>query len=210
MEACGRPVTSQLLRRTYAVQDGDQPVSPPCGTEGTLDVIHRPQGCLLTSSDPSRQLSLPPVCCGWTGVSIQSPLLWPLHSPSGIYQVHGSCVSYPSRHGCSDTLVSGLLVGPHLIQIRSPVDKVLNLCHQLGIVVNHAQSHLIPSHSVTYLIPSHSVTYLIPSHSVTYLIPSHSVTYLGMYLEISSLSAFSSQERILTLISQLDEFLSCR
>ena len=30
-------------------------------------------------------------------------------------------------------------------------DKVLDLCRQLGIVVNHAKSHLIPSHSATYL-----------------------------------------------------------
>ena len=67
--------------------------------------------------------SLPLVCCRWTGVSVQSPLLWPLHGPSGFYQGHGSCVSHPSRHGRPDTPVSGRLVGPRLIQSRSPVGK---------------------------------------------------------------------------------------
>ena len=62
-------------------------------------------------------------------------------------------------------------------------DKVLELCNQPGIVVNHAKSHLIPSHSATYL---------------------------GMYLESPSLRALLSPERVSTLRSQLDEFLSCR
>ena len=62
-------------------------------------------------------------------------------------------------------------------------DKVLDICRQLGIVVNHAKSHLIPSRSSTYL---------------------------GMYLKSPSLEAFPSQERVLTLRSQIDEFLCCR
>ena len=62
-------------------------------------------------------------------------------------------------------------------------NKVLDLCHQLGIVVNHTKSHLIPSRSATYL---------------------------RMYLESPFLKAFLSQERVSTLRSQLDEFMSCR
>ena len=96
MEACDRPVAPQPLRPAYVVQDRDQLVCPLCGAEKQLDVLHRPQGCLLTGSGPSRQLSLPPVCCRWTGVSVQSPLLWPLHGPAGFYQGCGSCVSHSS------------------------------------------------------------------------------------------------------------------
>ena len=62
-------------------------------------------------------------------------------------------------------------------------DKVLDLCRQLGIVVNHAKSPLIPLCSATYL---------------------------GMYLESPSLRALPSQERVSTLRSQLDKFLSSR
>ena len=115
-KACDRPVAPQSLRPAYTVQDGDQPVCLPCGAEERLDVLHRPQGCVLTGSDPSRQLSLPPVCCGWTGVSVQSPLLWPLHGPSGFYQGHGSCVSHPSRHGRPETPIAIWTIGwssPH-------------------------------------------------------------------------------------------------
>ena len=65
VKASDRPVASQLLRSAYAVQNGDQPVGPPCSAEGRLDVIHQSQGCVSAGSDPSRQPSLPPVCCGW-------------------------------------------------------------------------------------------------------------------------------------------------
>ena len=61
-------------------------------------------------------------------------------------------------------------------------DKVFSLCHQLSIVVNYASSHLVPSCSATYL---------------------------GMFLASPSLKAFPSPERVSTLHSQLNEFLSC-
>ena len=57
------------------------------------------------------------------GQVYQFKALWPLHTPSGIHQGHGSCVSCPSRHGRPDTLVSGRLVGPRLIQSGGPVGK---------------------------------------------------------------------------------------
>ena len=62
-------------------------------------------------------------------------------------------------------------------------DVVLNLCQQLGIMGNLAKSHLNPSRTATYV---------------------------GMSIESPSLRAFPSQERVLTLWSQLTEFLSCR
>ena len=62
-------------------------------------------------------------------------------------------------------------------------DVVLHLCHQLGIMVNLAKSHLDPSRTATYV---------------------------GMTVENPSLRAFPSQKRVSTLQSQLDKFLSCR
>ena len=62
-------------------------------------------------------------------------------------------------------------------------DIVLNLCRQLGIVVNYDKSHLTPSRTAAYL---------------------------GMMIESSSLRAFPSPERVLTLLSQIGKFLSYR
>ena len=62
-------------------------------------------------------------------------------------------------------------------------DVLLNLCRQLGILINFVKSHFSPIQSATYL---------------------------GMVIESSSLKAFPSSEGISILLSQLDEFLSYR
>ena len=62
-------------------------------------------------------------------------------------------------------------------------DIVLDLCCQLGIVINYDKSHLSPTWTVTYL---------------------------EMMTDSPSLRAFPSPERVLTLLSQIGEFLSCR
>ena len=62
-------------------------------------------------------------------------------------------------------------------------DMVLALCHDLGILVNLAKSHLVPARLATYL---------------------------GMMIVTPALRAFPSQERVLALLTQIDEFLSYR
>ena len=60
-------------------------------------------------------------------------------------------------------------------------DAVLDLCHQLGMIINLDKS---------------------------YLTPSHSATYLGMVLRIPILRAFPAPKRVSALRSQIEEFLS--
>ena len=117
---------------------------PPCVAEERLGVLLRPQGCLLVGSGPSWQPLLPPVSCQWIGVSVHSPLLWPLHGPSGFSQGHGSCVSHSSRPRHPDTQVSGQLVGPHLFKsgVLVGMGQVLGPCRHLDIAMNLAFCHL--------------------------------------------------------------------
>ena len=42
-----------------------------------------------------------------------------------------------------------LILASSRVEVLWAKDKVLDFCHQLGIVVNHAKSHLIPSRSTT-------------------------------------------------------------
>ena len=62
-------------------------------------------------------------------------------------------------------------------------DIVLDLCHLLGILVNLEKSCLIPSQTATYL---------------------------GMVLVSPSLRVFPTPKRVVTLLAQVAEFLSCR
>ena len=105
--------------------------------------------------------------------------------PTGIHQDHGSCVSHTSRLGCSDTPVSGRLVGPLLIQNGGPVGKGHG-SEPISAAWHCRQSDQVASHP---LLLSHVSADIHRS---------------------PSLRAFPSQEKVSTLRSQLAEFLSYR
>ena len=55
-----------------------------------------------------------------------------------------------------------------------------------------------------------SPTGIVVNFAISHLIPPRTATYLGMTIKSPSLRAFHSPERVLTLLSQLGESLSCR
>ena len=69
-----------------------------------------------------------------------------------------------------------------LVQSSSRESLLLDLCHELGIVVNSAKSHLVPSQIVQYL---------------------------GVVVDSQSFQASPSPERVARLRSTADAFLSC-
>ena len=74
-----------------------------------------------------------------------------------------------------------LILAPSRIEALWANDTVLDLCHPLGSLINYDESHLSPSQSSTYL---------------------------WMVIKSQTLRAFpTSPERVLTLFSQLEEFL---
>ena len=89
------------------------------------------------------------VCSGWTGLSFQSPMFWFFHGPSGVHQGHGSCVSHSSRPGSPDTLVSGRLVSPRLVQEGGLVGKGRN-SEPLSPAWHHGQSGQVSPQSLSY------------------------------------------------------------
>ena len=114
MEACNRSFAPQPLCLTYAVQDGNQHdwMFSINLKDAYLQVPVHPDSCrYLWFVEKGQVFQFRALCFGLP------------HSPSGFYQGHGSCIGYSSRHGCPDTSVSGRLVGPRLVQSRSPVGK---------------------------------------------------------------------------------------
>ena len=107
----------------------------------------------------------------------------PLHSPSGLYQGHGSCFDHSALSRSPDTLDDWLVHAPSRVEALRARDLVLTLCHYLGIVINLEKSRLSPSQTSSYL---------------------------GMTIESWTLRAFLMQERVQKLLSQIEEFLSCR
>ena len=116
VETYNRPVPLEQVCSSNGVQDGDQPVSSPCSSEGQLDGFHRPEGSVSSGPRPSLKLKVPSVCSVREGLSVQDSLFWSLHNPSSVYQGHGSGFSHASQPRRQDFEVSGRLVDSGLSQ----------------------------------------------------------------------------------------------
>ena len=51
-----------------------------------MDVLHRPQRCLLSDHHPPGITVVSPVCGGGSGVPVSGSLLQAIHNPTGLHQ----------------------------------------------------------------------------------------------------------------------------
>ena len=65
--------------------------------------VYRLEGCVLANSDASGKLQVPQIRNVREGVSVQSSLLWTLHSSASLHAGHGSGFDFssPARHSSS-------------------------------------------------------------------------------------------------------------
>ena len=72
------------------------------------------------------------------GFPVSGSLFWSLHRPSSFYQDHGSSFGHAAPSRSPDSLVSGRLVLASLrVEALKASDNVLNLCQDLGIIINY-------------------------------------------------------------------------
>ena len=184
LETRHRSLDPQFVCGCVSLPHGDHPVCPALSSSGGLDGLHRPQGSLPTGPCPSGLSSLPAVCGSGQCLPVLCPLLRPFHCTSGLHTGHGSCFRHSPLLGIrlrwylDDWLVQSSSRDSLLRDLR----VVLGLCRELGIVVNHEKSHLVPSQVVQYL---------------------------GVVIDSRSFRASPSSERVARLRSTADAFLSC-
>ena len=151
------------------VQDGGQ----LCGADG----LHRPERCLSSGPGPSRE----------QGKSYQFKILSFGLSPAP--QVFTRIMAPVSvmLHSLEVWILfcldNWLVLASSQTEALWTRDTVLDLCCQLGIIINLNKSHLSPSQSVTYL---------------------------GMVIQSPTFKAFPSLEEVSALLLQIEELLSCR
>ena len=184
LETCHRSLDPQSLRGCVALPHGDHPVCPSLCSSGRLDGLHRPQGSLPAGPSPSGLSALPSVC----GSGQCLPVLALCFGLSTAPQVFLRVMAPVSAilHSCGirmrwyldDWLVQSSSRESLLRDLR----VVLDLCHELGIVVNPAKSHFVPSQVVQYL---------------------------GVVVDSQSFWASPSPERVARLRSTANAFLSC-
>ena len=94
-----RPLPSQSLCGRVSLSDGDHSVCSPLGTSGGLDGLHRSQGSVSSVAGSSCFSSSSALRLQRQGLSVQSSLLWPLHSSAGLHRGHGSCFRHSPFYG---------------------------------------------------------------------------------------------------------------
>ena len=123
VEACLRSFTPEPSCHPNSVQDGDQPVSTPCNTEGRLDGLHRLEGCLPSNPGASRFSPFSSFCGVRYPIPNQGAMFWSLHSSLSLHSGHGSGFHYASSSGDSDAPLPRSLVGPSVISDQCRVDE---------------------------------------------------------------------------------------
>ena len=130
------------------VPDGNCEDSPFSSSGGRLDDFHRPQGCLLSGANTSRQPEVPPVHLERSVLSVSGPLLRPFHSPAGIHTDDGSSFSGFSSPRFSPPPLLGRLAPSCVFEAggltsdflsHQPVLQTRN-SDQLGKVFSHSNS----------------------------------------------------------------------
>ena len=185
LAAGNRPFSIESQGVKDTIQDGDYPVHSVVSPQRGLDGLHRPQRCVSPGSNPPGFQEVSEVHGLQQGLSIQGPLLRPVHGSAGLHPGHGSGFGHFTyfRHSSSAVgyLDDWLIQASSREQVLLSLRTVLHLCNPLGIVVNWEKSQLVPTQRICYL---------------------------GVLLDSISFRASPAQKRVDMLLSIGDVFLS--
>ena len=180
-EADYRSVGSKSFCGKDSIQEGDHSVGNSFDPPVRLDHFSGSQGCVPSSSSASFEPQVSAVCGRGQDVAVSSLVLRPHHGASGVHQGNDSAFSLSPSFGHSCPTLSGQLVNScSFSKVR---DTVLDLCVDLGIIVNLEKSSLTPSQVVSYL---------------------------GVRIDSQTFRASPTPSRIEKFFSIVEEFLSSR
>ena len=118
-----RPVHPEPECGSDSFSDGDISDGSSFCAEERLDGLHRSEGCLPSDSDPSCVLQVSQVHSQREDLAVPGPLLWSVHSPTGLHSRDGSCVGVPPSAGSSDASVSRRLADSCVVSGGSLLGK---------------------------------------------------------------------------------------
>ena len=118
-----------------------------------LDFLHRPPGCIFPDRGPSRVSLASTLLPQETCLSFQGFVLWAVHSSASLHQSLRSGFGVGASEGLNllQYLDNWLVVAESRYLLLHHLDLLLQLCADLGIVVNWQKSDLVLSTRLQYL-----------------------------------------------------------
>ena len=111
-----RPVVSEWLCHGDEVSDGDGGISIRVDQGRRLDVLHGPEGHLLSDSCLPGILAVSSLLSWETGLSVPCIVLRYVHRPTGVYQSLHYGFRVSSSEGRASALLPGQLAGHCLVE----------------------------------------------------------------------------------------------
>ena len=145
------PIYPEHLYRVTTLPYGDPPVRPTLHSSGRLDDLTGPSGRVPSGSNPPRTMSISPLHHGRSSIPVQGIVFRANNCPSGLYKAHISAILH--RYGIRMLLYldDWLILAESRDTCIQARDRLLHLCEELGLRVNHDKSSLVPSQTTTYL-----------------------------------------------------------
>ena len=156
--------------------------------EERLDGFHRYERCVPSDPDPSCVSQVSQVHSRREDLAVPGPLLWSVHSPTGLHSRDGSCVGVPPSARSSDASVTRRLADSCVVSGGSLLGKGSG-SQPLSGAGNCSQPGEVDPYSIT---------------------PSRQITYLGIRIDSQTFRASATPSRIEKVFSIAEEFLSSK
>ena len=178
-----RPVYPEHLHRVSALSYGNSSVRPPFHSPGRLDDLLGSAGRIPSSSGPSGIASVSSLHHGRSSIPVQGTVLRADTAPQVFTRLMAPISAILHRYGIRMLryLDDWLILAESRITCLQARDRLLQLCEELGLQVNHRKSSLVPSQDMTYL---------------------------GMQILSVRFVAKPTETRVVNLLNIIEEFLS--
>ena len=178
-----RPVYPEHIHRVTTLPYGDSSVRPTLHSPGRLNDLIGSSGRLPSGSNPPGIASVSSIYYGRSSIPVQGTMLRANDCPSGLYKAMAPISTILHRYGIRILryLDDWLILAESRTTCIQARDRLLHLCEELGLQVNHGKSPLVPSQDMTYL---------------------------GMQILSVRFIAKPTETRVVNLLNIIEEFLS--